>query len=239
MPGVWHPHPGTTWQWQLSGTIDTSFDVDMYDVDLFDTPTSTIDQLHADGRIVICYFSAGSREDWRPDASQFPSSAIGNSLDSWPGERWIDTRSSAVRNIMRARLDRAVARHCDGVEPDNVDGFDNDTGFSLTSSSQLGYNRFLADEAHARGLSVGLKNDGDQAATLQPRFDWELNEQCFQYDECDKLLPFIGANKAVFQVEYGGQTLANSVCPRANSMDFDTLIKPNIDEVGAARIACR
>ena len=35
---VWQPKPGTTWQWQLTGEIDTSFDVAMYDIDLFDTP---------------------------------------------------------------------------------------------------------------------------------------------------------------------------------------------------------
>src|SRR5262245_15557289 len=56
---VWAPHPGTSWQWQLQGTIDTSYNVEMYDIDLFDVPQSTIDGLHAAGRRVICYFSAG------------------------------------------------------------------------------------------------------------------------------------------------------------------------------------
>ena len=67
--------PGTSWQWQLSGIIDTSFDVQMYDIDLFNTDQSVIDQLHNDGRIVICYFCGGSWEDWRPDAGQFPDSS--------------------------------------------------------------------------------------------------------------------------------------------------------------------
>src|SRR5689334_9965680 len=51
-PSVWHPTPGTTWQWQLSGTIDTSFDVAMYDIDLFDAPDAKIATLHAAGRKV-------------------------------------------------------------------------------------------------------------------------------------------------------------------------------------------
>src|SRR4030067_2529778 len=63
---IWRPAPGTTWQWQLTGTIDTPFDVQMYDIDLFDTPQSTIELLHTDGRSAICYFSAGSWEEWRP-----------------------------------------------------------------------------------------------------------------------------------------------------------------------------
>jgi tartrate-resistant acid phosphatase type 5 len=48
----------STWQWQLQGTLDTSFDVDVYDVDLFDTEPATIAGLQADGRIVVCHYSA-------------------------------------------------------------------------------------------------------------------------------------------------------------------------------------
>jgi hypothetical protein len=237
-PSVWHPHPNTSWQWQLEGTIDTSIDVAMYDIDMIEG-ASVIDQLHADGRIVICYFSAGSYEPGRPDSSDFPAQALGNVLDGWPDERWLDTRSTAVRQIMRGRLDRAVASHCDGVEPDNVDGFQNNSGFALTAATQLDYNRFLATEAHTRNLSVGLKNDLDQATQLVGDFDWALNEQCFQYDECDTLAPFIDADKAVFQVEYGSATLAQTVCPKANAANFDTLIKPADMAVTASRIACR
>jgi len=235
--GVWMPPPGTSWQWQLSGTIDTSLDVAMYDIDLFDVPQATIDELHAAGRRVVCYFSAGSREDWRPDAGDFPAAALGNPLDGWPGERWLDTRSAAVRAVMATRLDLAVTRHCDGVEPDNVDGFDNDPGFPLTAATQLDYNRFLAAEAHARGLSVGLKNDLGQIGELVDEFDWALNEQCFEFDECDQLAPFIAAGKAVFEVEYGGKATADAVCADANARDFDTLVKQM--ELGPARIACR
>ncbi len=237
-PAIWQPHPGTSWQWQLSGTIDTSFDVAMYDIDLFDTPQATIDVLHAAGRRVICYFSAGSDENWRPDAASFPAAAVGTALDGWPGERWLDTRATAVRDIMSARLDLAVTKHCDGVEPDNVDGYENGSGFPLTAATQLDYNRFLASEAHARALSVGLKNDTDQEADLVASFDWALDEQCFQYDECDTLAPFIAANKAVFEVEYGTQSLATSVCNKADALDFDTLIK-SMDLTATPRIACR
>jgi hypothetical protein len=217
--------------------VDTSYDVEMYDVDLFDVPAPTLSRLHADGRVVICYFSAGSREDWRDDADAFPPTALGRPLDGWPGERWVDVRDPGVRDVMRARLDLAAARGCDGVEPDNVDAYTNGSGFPLTSADQLDYNRFLAREAHARGLSVGLKNDVDQVADLVDDFDWALNEECFAYDECDTLRPFIDAGKAVFSVEYGGRSLADRVCPRANALDFDTLIK-DLD-LGPERIACR
>ncbi len=235
-PSWWRPAPGTSWQWQLSGTIDTSFNVQMYDIDLFDAPQSVIDQLHAEGRTVICYFSAGSWEDWRPDAGDFPAAVIGSPLEGWPGEKWLDIRQiETLAPLMRARLDRAVQKGCDGVEPDNVDGYANATGFPLTAADQLAYNRFLSAEAHARGLSIGLKNDLDQIGDLLPDFDWALNEECFTYDECALLVPFIQAGKAVFGVEYDLNT--TDFCPQANAMNFDFLKKHW--ELDAWRQSCR
>ncbi len=34
--GWWKPSPGTSWQIQLQDTVDTSFDVQVYVIDLFD-----------------------------------------------------------------------------------------------------------------------------------------------------------------------------------------------------------
>lgn len=223
-PTPWRPTPGTSWQIQFSGALDTSRDVAMYDLDLFDTPDAVFDQLHADGRRVMCYFSAGSWEDWRPDAGDFPAAVLGDNLAGWPGERWLDvSRLDLLGPIMEARLDLAVARGCDGVDPDNVDGYANDTGFDLTAAQQRRYNTFLAERAHERGLSVGLKNDLNQVRALVPLFDWALNEQCFHFNECSLLLPFVDRGKAVFGIEYQGDPA--SFCPRANAWGFSWLLK--------------
>jgi hypothetical protein len=235
-PSWWQPKPGTSWQWQLSGTIDTSIDVRMYDIDLFDTPQAVIDSLHNDGRIVICYFSAGSYEDWRPDKDRYPSEILGKNLDGWPGEQWVDIRRlDKLGPILADRLNMAVAKKCDGIEPDNIDGYSNVTGFPLSAGDQMIFNRWLATQAHSRGLSIGLKNDLDQVADLVHDFDWALNEQCFQYDECDTLLPFVQAGKAVFGVEYQGES--KTFCPKANAKNFDWL-KKKID-LDSWRIPCR
>lgn len=143
---------------------------------------------------------------------------------------------------MLDRLDLAVARGCDGVEPDNVDGYTNDPGFPITATDQLAFNRNLVNAAHQRGLAIALKNSGDQAADLVAYFDFELNEECFDFEECDQLQPFIDAGKAVLNVEYPGsrsaaQTLAATVCPEANARSLRTLILPeNLDD--AWRVAC-
>jgi len=220
----------------LQGSINTSHPVQMYTLDLYDTPQSVIDTLHTRGVKVICYFSAGTFEDWRSDASAFPSEVLGNPLADWPGERWLDIRRIDVLGpIMAARFDLAKAKQCDGVDLDNVDGYTNTPGFPLTAENQLYYNQWLAENAHARGLAVGLKNDLNQIAELVPHFDFAINEQCAQYKECNLLNPFIAANKAVFQIEYQGNK--TKVCAAANAMNFDALYK-RLD-LESWRLACR
>ncbi len=221
---IWQPVPGTTWQLQLSGEISTAWDVAMYDIDLFDVPLATFDRLHADGRVVICYFSAGSWEDWRDDAGDFPDVVLGNPLEGWAGERWLDIRRiDLLTSAMTARFDLAVKRGCDGVDPDNVNGYANNTGFDLTEEDQIAYNIWLSEQAHARGLSIGLKNDLEQIDALVGYFDWALNEECFQFGECQNLLLFIEANKAVFGVEYTGDPAV--YCPQAAALGFSWLTK--------------
>jgi hypothetical protein len=120
----WKPEAGTKWQIVLQYPLnDTSVDVPVYDIDLFTNNASTIDELHHQGRKVICYFSAGSYENFRPDADEFKSQDLGKVLDGWPDEKWLDTNSQNVRRIMLHRLDMAVDKNCDGVDPDNIDGY--------------------------------------------------------------------------------------------------------------------
>ncbi len=226
----YQPEVGESYYIQLQGDIDTTQDRRMYDVDLFDTDTDTIAKLHNDGRIVICYFSAGSFENWRDDASAFPKEAIGKELEGWDGENWLDIRNPTVREIMKKRLDLAKSKGCDAVDPDNVDGYSNDTGFDLTAEDQLDYNKFLANEARKRGMSVGLKNDLLQIKELEPYYDFAINEQCHIYKECDYLEPFIDADKPVFNIEYASKYVKNTngardkLCEDANNRGFTTLI---------------
>jgi hypothetical protein len=231
----WVPPANTSWQIQLQGKIKTTFNVRLYDLDLFDTPQATINTLHAAGRRVSCYFSAGSYENWRFDASSFPA-AVKGSGNGWPGEQWLDIRRlDLLLPIMHARLDLCKAKGFDSVDPDNMDGYTNTTGFPLTTADQLAYNASIANAAHARGLTVALKNDLDQTAPLVPYFDWALNEQCFQYKECGLLDPFRNAGKAVMNIEY---TLGvKKFCPTANALNFNSLKKALA--LKAPRKACR
>ena len=173
-----------------------------YAIDLFDNPPETIRALKEQGSYVICYFSAGTWEEWRPDAQEFPPEALGNPLEEWEGERWLDVRHPAVREIMKRRLDLAVEKGCDAVDPDNTDFYLHNTGFNLTRQDAIDYIRFLSQEARARGLDIGLKNNGEIVPQVIDYVDFAIVEQCFQYNECELYRPFVKHGKKVFEVEY-------------------------------------
>ncbi len=226
----YQPPLESSFSWQLGEPIETSYDVDIYDIDAFDTDAETVAALHAQGKKVFCYISVGSWEEWRPDAADFPPEVIGNDYDGWAGEKWLDIRQiDLLAPIMRARLDMCLNKGFDGVEPDNVDLHWADTGFPITYDDQLAYNLWLSEEAHARGLSIGLKNDSDQAADLLPHFDWALTESCFYEGWCDEMQLFITAGKPVFSAEYTDMMTAddfrNNICPQAESLRFYAFLK--------------
>ncbi|MET4643662.1 endo alpha-1,4 polygalactosaminidase [Streptomyces sp. NPDC006539] len=230
----WAPRPGADWQWQLSGRLDPTVDVPVYDIDGFEHDASAVADLHRRGRKVICYVSTGAWEDFRPDAARFPASVRGRG-NGWPGERWLDIRRTDVLEpLMDARMEMCARKGFDAVEPDNMDGYRNRTGFPLTATDQLRYNRLVARIAHRHGLAVGLKNDLDQIPQLEPDFDFAVNEQCAQYDECAALTPFIEADKAVFHVEY--EVPVARFCPQSKKLRLSSLRKKY--ELGAWRRSC-
>ncbi|WP_285369639.1 MULTISPECIES: endo alpha-1,4 polygalactosaminidase [unclassified Streptomyces] len=219
----WRPHPGTAWQWQLSGKVDTGVDVPVYDIDGFENDAATVARLHADGRKVICYVNAGAWEDFRSDRVRFPAVLLGLG-NGWSGERWLDIRRlDLLRPLMAERFDMCRAKGFDGVEPDLMDAYTNRSGFPLTAADQLAYNRMLAGLAHERGMAVGLKNDLEQIPELVGDFDFAVNEECAQNEECDELTPFIEADKAVFHTEYSLAT--TEFCPTARRLRLSSMLK--------------
>ena len=212
------------WQIQYTGELDLDVNVDVFNLDLFDTPRESILELQARGVYVICYLSAGTYEEWRPDAMLFPETVLGQELQDWPGERWLDIRQIEILTpLMENRLDLAVEKGCDGVDPDNIDGFENQTGFLITAEDQLLYNKYLSQAAHSRGLAIGLKNDLNQIPELVSYFDWIVSEECFTYQECELLLPFVEMDKPVFVLEY--ELPPELFCKQANQQGFMAIYK--------------
>lgn len=241
--GEWYrPVPFTTWHLQLQGEVRYGVPAQVYDIDLFDVSADMIATLQDRGVRVICYFSAGSYEPYRTDAALFLPEDLGKTLVGWPQEKWLDIRSARVMEIMKNRLRLAQQKGCDGVDPDNVDGFENDTGFPLTGEDQLLFNRRLANMAHQLGLAVGLKNNVSQLEALVDYFDFAVNEECEVYNECERLRVFTDRYKAVFHVEYAPVLRADAkarerLCSKARTLDLSTLVLPLALD-GSFRLSC-
>lgn len=229
--GCWHPALNTSWNWVLSVVPTAPYRaVAMYDVDGFDNSAANVAALHAAGIKAVCYLSAGTYENWRPDAAQFPAAVLGKG-NGWPGEKWLDVRdvqkpNSVLRSIMDARLDMCRQKGFDMVELDNVDGYSNRSGFPLTGADQIYYNATLANDSHSRGLPVLQKNDIEQIPQLLPYFDGALNEQCNQYKECTTaqngsfgLNQYVAAGKPVFNAEY--KLTTSAFCAADNAANFN------------------
>ena len=90
----------------------------------------------------------------------------------------------------------------DAIEPDNMDGYENSTGFPLTAAEQLSYNEWVAGEAHAWGWPSFRRTTANRPSQLEPYFDGALDEQCNQYHECSCFQPYLAAGKPVLNAEY-------------------------------------
>ena len=95
---------------------------------------------------------------------------------------------------------------------------------------RINCNKWLANTAHELGAAMGLKNDLGQVGDLVDIFDFHIDEQCKQYDECQALLPFLDANKAIFQVEYHGTP--ERVCADLNTTEGSPLFSVKVAQDG-------
>jgi endo-alpha-1,4-polygalactosaminidase (GH114 family) len=182
--------------------------LDLYAEDGASPNADAVKLIHSVGGRAVCYVSAGSWEDWRPDAKRFARQVLGRELAGWPGERWLNVRErTTLLPLMRDRAKRCRQAGFDAIDWDNVDGYANKTGFRISAKDQRTYNLALAKIAHELGLSVGLKNDLGQVAVLEPRFDFAVNESCATFNECRLLAPFEKAGKPIVAIEYNATSL--------------------------------
>ncbi|KAM0392072.1 hypothetical protein HYE67_005071 [Fusarium culmorum] len=246
--GSWVPEVGAKWEIILSevfkfpkgGATKLDPSVTVYDLDLFENSKNTFSALQKVGKHVICYFSAGSWEDWRDDKDEFPAKDLGKTMDGWPDEKWVNIRSTAVRAIMAKRIKVAADKGCDAIDPDNMDGYQNDNGLGLTEADTISYVKFLSQEAAKYNMLMGMKNGGDVTEQVLPYVAFSINEQCIQYKECGLYAPYIEAGKPVFNIEYpkgapkvkasDKKRICSTTGAAADSEDFSKIIKKmNLD----------
>jgi hypothetical protein len=213
---AWIPTTGESYQIQYGGKPDFSVPADVYDVDMFGTTPAQVAKLHAMGRRVVCYVDVGTWENWRPDAKEFPKSVLGKPDGGWPGERWLDIRQTSILEpIMEKRFQECKRKGFDGMDPDNLDGYQNKTGFPLTYAEQLAYDVWVAQAAHQLGLTVAQKGDNNQVKDLVNYFDYAVVEQCYVQGWCNQFTLYTNRNRLVVDVEYGltQKRFLSKTCP--------------------------
>lgn len=85
-----------------------------------------------------------------------------------------------------------TCEHVQAIDPDNTDGYqaNKGTGFGTTAADTLDFLTFLSTQARAQGLGIGLKNTLELIAGNVGLWDFAVNEQCYDYTECNYYIPF-------------------------------------------------
>lgn len=247
---MWVPKPGDTWEYQTRNRLKSKAALNernlernptgaaVFDIDLFQNDKALIDELHANDTKVICYFSAGTAELWRQDANYFPPHAQGLGQAKKMGSRWLNINDGTVQQLMRKRVDLAVNKDCDAIDPAFIDAYQwpvEGTGFSITEDDAVAYVKMLAEHAHSRNLAFGLRRAPEIAARLMEDVDFSVCESCSKTKDCEAYQKFLDAGKPVFHVEYANETTSvleetskeelESMCNVDGSDGFSTIVK--------------
>ncbi|ORX57837.1 hypothetical protein BCR36DRAFT_580409 [Piromyces finnis] len=208
---LWKPEPGTTWNDVIA---DPNFNIDIEKAEVvevdFQTSAKKIELYHDYGKKVICYFSGGTIEKWRSDYDKYEAipGLIKNEYGDWPGEYWLDFRVEGIHDLILARMREAKNNGCDALDVDNLDAYNSKEikkwSNPITAAETVIFARWLSEEAHNLGLSIGLKNIAGLLPELSDYYDFAVNESCVNYvNECGLYRDFIKSGKAVFGLTYG------------------------------------
>ena len=247
LPTLAHADASKTWDWILDGDLTTPPVVDYLDLDGFDAPAGYVAAANANGTQTICYISAGTLENWRSDKKAFKKldrkqrangrpPIIGDKYPEWPGERWLNfKRHKVFLKLMVKRMKMCRDKGFALIEFDNIDGYDNETGFNIRKRHAVRYAKALAKKATKVGLVPVHKNATDLVNKLEPYYGALLLEDCALYDFCGDAARYRSAGKPVFDAEYpegwddeGKAFDLASVCAVTNAADISLIVK-NLD----------
>ena len=231
----WQPDVGTKWQLQVRNplreeTLLHARDMErnptnasVFDIDLFYTNEAQIKKLHAQNIKVMCHFSAGTFEIWRPDIRDFHEDIKGEPKVGRAGTKWLDISSDHTLAIMKKRIELAVKKGCDAVDPGDTDAYYwpmEGTGFEPSQNDSVEYVRELAAHAHKKGLAIGLNNSPELASRVIDAVDFSICDSCIKRGNCYLYQQFIKAGKPVFHVEYARETASKLKCTTAEMLDW-------------------
>jgi endo-alpha-1,4-polygalactosaminidase (GH114 family) len=227
------PSLGQTFEWRLDSIrIDEveHYHCDIIDIDAFSSSPELVKAFHENGIKVFAYISVGTFETYRPDFNLLPEEIVGAVYPDWPDELFLDIRQlELLKPFIESRFDMIKAKGFDGIEPDNIDIYGEETGFDLTLDDTRLFCEYLITEAHERGLSIGQKNTEELVSLLYEKFDWALTEDAFHQNIEDAYSAYISIGKPVFSAEYTDEmdiTHFNTfVCTKATDLKYFPFLK--------------
>jgi len=227
------PTQSDTWNIALGSKFDISNEpAKILEVDLESTSASTIRDYQSRGKKIICYFSGGTVEDYRDyyDDYKKVSGLVRNKYEAWPRERWLDYRVSGYKPLIKQRMQEAVNKGCDGIDVDNVDGYQVSDVKSwsdpLTKQDAINFTSWLGQTAHDMGLAIGLKNCLDIVDTVGKYYDFAVNEGCIRRNECYWYKNFLATGKPVLGITYYGLSAnREALCKNLNGLPISMIIK--------------
>jgi len=209
-----------------------NFNSKVVDLDVFDTDKKIIDNLKSEWKIVIWYINVWSIEKYRDDYNDFPKSVVWKTYPWWEDEKFLDIRKyKKFQELILNRLDIAKEKWFDGIEPDNMDTYDNynETGFNIYQWNSEEYLIWLSQEVNKRWMFLIQKNAPELSERMQKYFDGALLEGAFYNKFEDKFLNYTKNWKTVFNVEYTDNTnkkeFLENICPKSKKIWFISILK--------------
>jgi hypothetical protein len=229
---------GESWDVQFTEPFVLDREVATIVLDLDNHDAETFAKVKTGGTRLLCYVSVGTREDWRRDAGAFPDAVVGKALPDWPGESYLDLRRlDVLLPIMTERFRACREAGFDGIEADNLDAFENDSGFDLSASDAVAYLTALAAVAHGMDLLIGQKNAPELAPALVGTMDFAVAESCWQYGFCEAFSAYTEADKPVFALEYL-EAGFDAACAEATKQGISMILKDH-DLTGGVYRSCQ
>lgn len=233
---AWSPRADRRWQVQLTGALMDNLGANVYDLDPYATATQTVASLRAHGNQTMCHLDVGLADANLPDAPRLGGRLLGTPVtdpDSTVRGWWLDIRRwDRIAPVLTDRLELCWAKGFQAVDADFGDGYAHPTGFPLTESQQLTYDRRVAALAHQAGLAVGVRTTAAVALSLEPSVDFAVASDCFGTGHCASLLGYVAAGKAVFDVE---ASTAGNVCPLARTYGITASLLPTPLDMATSR----
>jgi len=179
-----------------------------------DDVADSVAAIKAKGNEVGAYISIGTGENYRADFTALEPFLVGTPWGQWPNEFFVNSTTTGIVDIMKARIDQIATWGCDWVEFDNMDWvYDDDLrttyGFQVTETEGIVYFQELCDYVHSKGMKCMAKNMTEDAENFDGVLYESYNDEKNWWDQ-DGAQGFVAANKLVI-INHYNETNCNAI----------------------------